>query len=70
MDGQTQSNMTAANVASDIGGNCQYITMKNSTTGDYENFNPIAPAENNFNLTVGIAYYTKVSSETIWTREA
>ena len=64
------SNMTAANVATDIGGNCQYLTIKNATTGDYENFNPIAPGENNFDLTVGIAYYTRVSSETTWTREA
>ena len=64
------SNMTAEQVVTDIGGDCQYLTIKNATTGNYENFNPAAPEENNFNLTLGIAYYAKVSSETIWTREA
>jgi hypothetical protein len=64
------SSMTAAQVASDIGGNCQYLSTKNATTGNYVNFNPAAPAENNFDLAQGIAYYAKVSSETIWTREA
>ena len=63
------SNMTAEQVATDIGGNCQYLTIKNATTGNYENFNPAAPEENNFDLTLGIAYYARVSSETVWTRE-
>lgn len=64
------SNMTANQVATDIGGNCQYLTIKNATTSNYENFNPSAPTENNFNLTLGIAYYAKVSSETVWSRDA
>ena len=64
------SSMTAEQVVNDIGGNCQYLTTKNATTGNYVNFNPAAPDENNFDLTIGIAYYAKVSSETVWVREA
>jgi hypothetical protein len=64
------SSMTAEQVVNDIGGNCQYLTIKNATTGNYVNFNPAAPGENNFDLTIGIAYYAKVSSETVWVREA
>lgn len=64
------SSMTAEQVATSIGGNCQYLSTKNATTGNYENFNPAAPGENNFVLNTGIAYYARVSSETIWTREA
>ena len=64
------SSMTAAQVANDIGGNCQYLVTKNATTGKYVYFNPSAPTENNFDLVYGIAYYARVSSETVWTREA
>ncbi|RLJ06282.1 MAG: hypothetical protein DRP18_01210 [Candidatus Aenigmatarchaeota archaeon] len=64
------TNMTAEQVANDIGSNCQYLTMRDPATGNYINFNPANPAENNFNLTLGTAYYVKVSSETTWIRNA
>jgi|GEM_PF-2295077 len=64
------SSATAEQVASDIGSNCQYLTTKNTTTGEYVTFVPAAPSENNFDVVFGLAYYVKVSSETIWTREA
>ena len=64
------SNMTAEQIANDIGGNCQYLTTKNVTSGIYESFDPNFPGYYNFNATIGIAYYTKVLTETNWERNA
>ena len=59
----------ASTVADDIGGNCLYLTYKNSTTGEYISFNPSNPEENNFDVDIGIGYYGMVSDDTIWTRD-
>ena len=64
------SSMTAEQVVNDIGGNCQYVTTKNATTGNYDTFVPAAPTENNFYLGQGLAYFVRMTVETTWTRDA
>ena len=60
----------ASATVTNIGGNCLYLTQKNTTTGDYEMFNPSVPEINNFDVVGGIGYYAYVSSETNWERDA
>ena len=67
------TNITTVNaetVANSIGANCQYVSQKNSTTGNYENFDPDFPSFYNFDVESGIGYYARVSEETIWVRNA
>ena len=54
-------------VAASVGGNCQYVTGRNATTGAYVNFNP-SVGHYNFDITSGSGYYVKVSGETLWER--
>ena len=67
------TNLTTVNanyVAGDVGGNCIYVTEKNKTTGEYVNFNPSSPTENNFDVERGWGYYVQVSEETLWSRSS
>ena len=61
---------TASYVANDIGSNCTYVTERNKTSGNYETFDPNFPDYYNFDVERGWGYFTMVSGETLWERDA
>jgi hypothetical protein len=52
-----------------IGGNCTYVTTRNSTTGAYESHNMAVESINNFAIERGWGYYVKTIAETLWERD-
>lgn len=69
--GYTNSTTTdASGIADKIGSNCSYVTERNKTSGNYVNFNPAAPDENNFAVEHGWGYYVSVSGDTNLTMTA
>ena len=48
----------------DVITNATYITEKNTTTGNYVSFTPIAPSENNFTVEKGKGYYVQTNATT------
>ena len=61
---------TASYVANDIGSNCTYVTERNKTSGNYETFDPNFPDYYNFDVERGWGYFTMISGETLWGRDA
>lgn len=61
---------TAQNTATDVGGNCQFISLKNATTSNYDTFTVDIPEINNFDVVGGIGHYVRVSTGTNWVRDS
>ena len=61
---------TAHSMGTLIGGNCQYVTERNSTTGDYVTHVMINPTDYNFAIERGWGYLVRVTAETPWARDS
>ena len=61
---------TAHAMGTSIGGNCQYVTERNSTTGQYVTHVMSNPTEDNFAIERGWGYFVKTTAETLWERDS
>ena len=61
---------TAHSMGTLIGGNCQYVTERNSTTGLYVTHVMSNPTEDNFATERGWGYFVKTTAETLWERDS
>ena len=61
---------TAHAMGTSIGGNCQYVTERNSTTGQYVTHVMSNPTEDDFAIERGWGYFVKTTAETLWERDS
>ena len=61
---------TAHSTGTLIGGNCQYVTERNSTTGLYVTHVMSIPADDNFAIERGWGYFVRTTAETLWERDS
>ena len=61
---------TAHSMGTLIGGNCQYVTERNSTTGQYVTHVMSNPTDDNFAIERGWGYFVKTTAETLWERDS
>ena len=61
---------TAHSMGGLIGGNCQYVTERNSTTGLYVTHVMSIPADDNFAIERGWGYFVRTTAETLWERDS
>ena len=65
------SSTTAHSMGGLIGGNCTYVSTRNSTTGEYMGHSMTGlESEDNFAIPQGWGYYAYVTAETLWERES